>query len=524
MNILHAIDRVARRHGGAVALRCGASTLDYRALLGIASGFAGHLVRGGLRPGDRVGVFMHNEPEYLPALLGIWKAGGVAVPLNYMFTASTLAHAVRDSGASWLVTLASDASRLLGSVDSVAPEHVVTVGTAAGPGAGVCFGEAIAGDRLEATVPRLDRDDALLMYTSGSTGVPKGVRLTHRNVAAECEAVVDLWDLGPEDHGLVATPLFHVGGLCWAALPLFLAGGSVTLRRWNAAGWLDDVQALRPTVATLVPTMMIDIVNLLGTGQRELDSLRICGIGGSALPEARLRAFTEAVGVVPVNAYGQTEQCGLAITQHPGRPRQEGSLGRPLEPIVEWRIVDTATGRAAAPGGVGELQVRGDAVAAGYWRLPEVDRQRIVEGWLRTGDLVRQGEGGDLFYVERMDDMIISGGENVYPQMVEGHLQGCPLIAEVAVIGTPHERFTQQVTAIVRPVRPDVTARDIADFCAGHPDLRGLHRPRRIEIVTQIPRTGSNKIDRQALKAAFSTPTAAEKAVPVGRHRQARRV
>ncbi|MFJ6569259.1 class I adenylate-forming enzyme family protein [Streptomyces sp. NPDC091292] len=521
MNILNAFERVARCHGDTVALRCGTATLDYRALLDTVSAFAGHLVRNGVRPGDRVGLFLHNEPDYLPALLGVWKAGGVAVPLNYMFAASTLAHAVRDSGASWLVTLAAEVDRLLESVDSVTADHVVTVG-AAYPGKGVRFRDVIAGDRLETTVPRRDTDDALLMYTSGSTGVPKGVRLTHRNVAAECEAVMDLWGIGPDDHGLVATPLFHVGGLCWAALPLFLAGGTVTVRRWNVSAWLDDVEALRPTVVTLVPTMMIDIVNHLGNRRRKLDSLRICGIGGSALPEARLRAFTEAVGVTPVNAYGQTEQSGLAITQHPDRPRQEGSLGRPLEQIVEWRIADTATGRPADPGGVGELQVRGDAVAAGYWRLPEVEEERFVDGWFRTGDLVRQGDGGDLYYVERMDDMIISGGENIYPQMVEGHLQACPLIAEVAVIGTPHERFTQQVTAVVVPARPDVTAQDIADFCEARPELRGLHRPRRIEIVTEIPRTGSNKIDRQALKTACATPPATDGAAPPAPRHKAR--
>ncbi|MFF3574575.1 class I adenylate-forming enzyme family protein [Nocardia jiangxiensis] len=505
MNFLNVIERVARRRGDALALRCGDTELDYRALVDIAAAFAGHLVRNGLRPGDRVGFFMHNEPEYLPALLGVWKAGGVAVPLNYMYTASALAHAVQDSGSSWLVTLGSDAERLLEGMDSVAADHVVTVGPDGGA-VGVPFGDVIVGDWLGETIPRLDADDAMLMYTSGSTGVPKGVRLTHRNVAAECEAVLDLWNLGPGDHGLVATPLFHVGGLCWATLPLFVAGGSVTLRRWNVARWLDDAEELRPTVATLVPTMMIDIVNHLGVNHRGLDSLRICGIGGSALPEARLHEFTEAVGITPVNAYGQTEQSGLAITQRLDRPRQDGSMGRPLEQIVEWRIIDAMTLAPVAPGDVGELQVRGDAVAAGYWRLPEVEKDRFIDGWFRTGDLVRQGVGGDLYYVERMDDMIISGGENVYPQMVEGHLQECPLIAEVAVIGTPHERFTQQVTAIVVPSRPDVTVADIGDFCSGHADLQGLHRPRRIEIVSEIPRTGSNKVDRPALKARFGAP------------------
>jgi long-chain acyl-CoA synthetase len=505
MNVLTSIERAARRRADQVALRCGPQSRTYGDLLDTAARFAGFLRERGLEPGDRVGLYLHNEPEWLPALLGIWKAGGVAVPYNYMFAPAALRHAATDSGARWVLALGTDVVRLREILEGTdLADHVIAL--TAVDGAEYSFAEALAAEPLEQTVPRLDGDDALLMYTSGSTGTPKGVRQTHRNTAAECEAVIDVFDIGPEDHALVCTPLFHVGGLQLISLPLLLAGGTVTLRRWNAAEYLDDILGLRPTVLAIVPAMMIDIVNLLGEQGRDLGFVRVCMVGGSALPEARLKQFTALTGIVPVNIYGQTEQSGLAITEPIHEERRYGSLGKPLDQIVRWQIVPAGSTTPLPFGAdeVGELWVRGDAVTPGYWKLPEVNVKKFEDGWFRTTDLVREAPDGYLYYVERADDMIISGGENIYPQMVEGHLQACPLIAEVTVIGTPHERFSEQVTAIVVPSQPGVTAEDIAAYCQSVPDLRGLQRPRRIEIVDAIPRTGTNKIDKPALKARFT--------------------
>jgi long-chain acyl-CoA synthetase len=505
MNVLTSIERAARRRADQVAQRCGPRATTYGELLDTAARFAGHLLRHGLVPGDRVGLYLHNEPEWIPALLGIWKAGGVAVPFNYMFAPTALRHAATDSGARWVLALGADVARLRTTLDGTGLADRIIALTPA-EGAHSTFAEATSGEPLRSTVPRLDDDDALLMYTSGSTGTPKGVRQTHRNTAAECEAVIDVFDIGPDDHALVCTPLFHVGGLQLISLPLLLAGGTVTLRRWQAAEFLHDILTLRPTVLAIVPAMMIDIVNLLGEQGHDLDSVRVCMVGGSAMPEARLKQFTALTGVVPVNIYGQTEQSGLAITEPMDSARRYGSLGRPLEQIVRWQVVPTGSVTALPPGAdeVGELWVRGDAVTPGYWQLPEVNAQKFHQGWFRTTDLVREAPDGYLYYVERADDMIISGGENIYPQMVEGHLQACPLIAEVTVIGTPHERFSEQVTAIVVPAQQGVTAADIAAYCETQPDLRGLQRPRRIEIVDAIPRTGTNKVDKPALKVRFA--------------------
>ncbi|MFI5426689.1 class I adenylate-forming enzyme family protein [Aeromicrobium sp. UC242_57] len=206
-----------------------------------------------------------------------------------------------------------------------------------------------------------------------------------------------------------------------------------------------------------------------------------------------------------MNIYGQTEQSGVSITEPPHEARRGGSLGKPLSQIVQTRIVaPVAPHTDVAVGEVGELWVRGDAVTPGYWRLEETTADKFIDGWFRTSDLVREAEDGYMYYVDRTDDLIISGGENVFPQMVEGHLAACPLVLEVAVIGTPHERLSNQVTAIIVPRNPGVTAEDIAAYCESQPNLRGLQRPRRIEIVDAIPRTATNKVDRPMLKRAFS--------------------
>lgn len=513
MNVLTSIERIARSRPEQPAIRKDGAELAYRQLFDLADRFAGYLVGHGLRPGERVGIYLHNELEWLPALLGIWRAGGVAVPFNYLFAPAALRHAATDSGARWILALDTDVPRVTGALDGTdVAGHVISIGES--DRAECSFAVATSGDALTTTVPRLDGDDALLMYTSGSTGRPKGVRQTHRNTTAQCEAVIDAFAFTPEDSALICTPLFHVGGLQLMSLPILLAGGSLTLRRWHAAQWLDDVRRLRPSYVALVPAMMIDVVNLLRENESDggdsvLDSVRVCAIGGSAMPQARLTQFTALTGIVAVNIYGQTEQSGLAICEPIDQQRRAGSLGKPLEQVVRWQLVpvdgnDTAEPLPPLSGQIGELWVRGDAVTPGYWQLPEVNAEKITaDGWLRTGDLVREEADGYLYYLERSDDMIISGGENVYPQNVEGHLQACPLIAEVTVIGTAHERLIEQVTAIVVPASADVTVEDIAEFCQSRPDLRGLQRPRRIELVEEIPRTATNKIDRPALRKLF---------------------
>ena len=512
MNLSNVLVRIAARQPDAVAVRFGGDELTFAQFVSVSRRLAAFLDSVGVVPGDRVGIYASNRLESLPLLAGIWMAGAIAVPYNLSVPRGPLRHAVEDSDPTVIVVADTEVELIQDVCDGLrGAERIVSVGPkAATAGASWTWDDALTLPERDQIAPRLDDDEALLMYTSGSTGTPKGVRQTHRTTGAAVEATIDAFDLTMESSALVCTPLFHVGGLQLISLPVLFAGGSVTLMaKWDPAGWVELARRWSPTYVALVPTMAIDIANRMGAGAVELvhlSSVRICAVGGSGLPDGPLRRFRDATGIDSViNIYGQTEQNGLAACERIGENPLPVCLGRPLEQVVQWQLVDPISQERvdANSGEIGELQVRGDAVTPGYWNRPDANAERFVGGWFRTGDLMRIRPDGQLEYVERIDDMIISGGENVYPQMVENYLASSPDIAEVAVIGTPHERWVEQVTAIVVASREGVTVADIAAFCQHHPDLRGLSRPRRIEMVAALPRTGNNKINKPELKKMF---------------------
>lgn len=498
MNIATLLRRSAADAAGRVALRLDEVEVGYGEFAEQGGRFAAHLRATGIAPGERIGFFLPNCIEYLTGLLGTWQAGAVGVPLNHLFPDAPLRHAIADSGVTRLVAAPGDVARLEGLLGEGGPEILTT-----GPDG--TFAAALAAHPpVHDVVPRLDRDDALLMYTSGSTGVPKGVRQTHRNIWAQVEGVIDLYEITAADHVLNCMPLFHVGGLHLASLPILARGGEITfMPRWDVTAWIDLAQKLRPTYGGLISTMMIDVGNRTVESPVVLDSFRICMFGGSRTPTAAIERLRDGTGIAGVEIYGQTEQCGLAVSYAPGEERRPDSMGRPLEQIVRTRLVPPDGGPDLQPGddAVGELWVQGDAVTPGYWNIDAPEKW--ADGWFRTGDLMSRDADGYLYYVDRIDDMIVTGGENVFPQMVEEHLADHPDLAEVAVIGTPHERWVEQVTAVVVPRRPDLTAEEIAQWCAENPDLRGIHRPRRIEIVDALPRTGSGKLNRPELRRMF---------------------
>ncbi|MEN3300803.1 class I adenylate-forming enzyme family protein [Pseudonocardia sp.] len=500
MNIANLLRRSAADHAGQVALRLDDTEIGYGHFADIGGRFAAHLRAVGVAPGDRIGFFLPNTLDYLPALLGVWQAGGVGVPLNHLFPDGPLRHAILDSGATRVLALPGDVARLESVLDGVGSGvEILTTG----PGGG--FEQAIAAhDPRHDVVPRLDRDDALLMYTSGSTGVPKGVRQTHRNITAQVDGVVDLYEITAADHVLNCMPLFHVGGLQLASLPVLLRGGQITfMPRWDPLRWLDLAKRLRPTYGGLISTMMIDVGNLTVGSPVVLDSFRVCMFGGSRTPTAAIERLAAGTGIEGVEIYGQTEQSGLVVSYAVGDPRRPDSMGKPLEQVVRSRLVPPDGGDDLEPGSteVGELWVQGDAVTPGYWHLDVPEKW--VDGWFRTGDLMSRDADGYLYYVDRIDDMIVSGGENIFPQMVEEHLADHPDLAEVAVIGTPHDRWVEQVTAVVVPTREGLTPDEVAEWCATNPNLRGMHRPRRIEVVDALPRTGSGKLNRPELRRMF---------------------
>lgn len=506
MNLANILSRAAAEQPERIALRLGDTEVSYAQLADQSRRFAGFLREQGLEPGQRVACWAPNCLEYLPVIFGAWWAGAVAVPLNYLFGADALRHAVGDSEAQWVLAQDHDVLRLKETLAGM-PQAERIVSTTASEHAEHDFA-SIAADAspLADIEPRLDDEDALLMYTSGSTGMPKGVRQTHRNTGSQVDAVIGIWEITGDDHVLNSMPLFHVGGLQLCSLPVMSRGGQITfMPKWDPREWLQLVQRLRPSIGGLISTMLIDVGNLTHDNPTVLDSMRICMFGGSRTPPAPVQRFVAGTGVEPIEIYGQTEQNGLAVTYRVEEARRAESMGRALEQILRWQLVPPGADEPLPKGSedVGELWVRGDAVTPGYWRVPELNAERFVDGWFRTGDLVRADSDGYLYYVDRIDDMIVSGGENVYPQMVEAHLASCPLIAEVAIIGTADDRWVQKVTAVVVPSKSGVSADDIYGYCESDPNLKGLQRPKRIEFVDALPRTGSGKLNRPELRQQF---------------------
>lgn len=497
MNIITLLRRTVGDRADETAIRSEDVELTYVEAFDKIQRFAGYLHDEGVRPGDHVGVLLPNGPDYVVAVFGAWHVGAIAVPLNSFFPDAPLSHALRDSGMRLLVTLPEHVDRVTRLVDGV---DILTAG-AGGDLARITETH----EPRERITPRLDEDDAVLMYTSGSTGVPKGVRQTHRNLTAHADAVIDYHQLTTEDHVLNCMPMFHVGGLQLATVPILLRGGQLTyVPKWDVDRWLELAQELKPTYGGLISTMLIDVGNRTADAPVDLSSFKVLLFGGSRTPTAALERLERGTNIHPTEMYGQTEQNGLVVSYRPHEPRRGDAMGRPLEQIVKTRLVGVASGEdiPASSDEPGELWVRGDAVTPGYSGMGAPEKWS--DGWLRTGDLVRRDADGFLYYVDRIDDLIISGGENVFPQMVEEHLANHPDLVEVCVIGTPHERWVQQVTAVVVSRNEALTAEQLTTWCAENANLTGMLKPKRIEFVAALPRTGSGKINRPELKQMFA--------------------
>lgn len=494
MNLCEYLARQVERRPDAPAIERpgqGGDPITYGELERRAGRVAAWLDEHGIGEGDRVAVYMPNCPAYVPLVFGIWHVGAVASPLNTRFGVDDLAFVLDDIRPTVLFTsgaFADATDELAARVESLA--HVVEVDH---DGA---FAEFPAAEP-PARVKRLDEDTAIIMHTSGTTGDPKGVVQTHRNIGAQVDSGITIFGLGSDDTALVAMPLFHVGGLHGSVLMSLFSGGSIAIMpEWNAEECIRAIEDVGATYTGLVPTMMVDALDTDAVEECDTSTLRVCFFGGAPAPEPLLEEFREAFGVQLTNYYGQTENAGVSVTLDPETELPAGALGK-LTPAVRGSVVDIDTGEEVESGERGELLLRGDIITPGYWERPERNEALFTDGWLHTEDIVRQDEDGFLYYVDRKDDIIHSGGEKVPPSRVENVLQDMDGVEAVAVFGSEHERWGQTVTAAI--VGDDLTEADVEAFCDAREDLPGYMKPRRVVFVDEFPRTGSQKIDKVAL-------------------------
>jgi fatty-acyl-CoA synthase len=464
---------------------------------------AGALAGLGVAAGDRVGYVGGNHPSALETLYACGQLGAIWVPVNARLTAREAAYVLTDSGASVVVhgrEHGSLADALRGSTPSV--RSWVAAEPSLGGGAdSLPYEELLAVTDPEPRDTEVSLDDpCLIMYTSGTTGRPKGAVLTHGNMTWNATNQLLGFDFTQTERTLALAPLFHIGGLNGTVNPTLLRGGcAVVVRRFDPAETLAVIEEQRVTSFFAVPTMLDAMARQPAFATRDLSALRTIGAAGAPLPLPTLRTWLDR-GVTMQQAYGMTEASpGCTVLDSADAVRKVGSAGKPVF-FTDLRVV-RPDGTAAAVDEVGEVIVQGPNIMAGYWNDPERTAEVLVDGWYRTGDAGSLDAEGFLYIRDRYRDMIISGGENVYPAEIESALLELPGVLEAAVIGVPDERWGEVGLAVV--VAPDLAPDGDAVRAALRERLAAFKVPARIEFAPELPKTATGKIRKPDLRERY---------------------
>lgn len=477
--------------------------LSYRTLNLRARALAAWLAeRHGVRQGDRVAALAANSPEYLDALFACALLGAILTPLNWRLTPPELAGILRDCEP--VALLCDEPQRALAEAGARAAGLAAPlVEMASFPGA-----DAALAARAVPFASDDGEEIALILYTSGTTGVPKGAMLSHRMLTWNAINTQISWGLRENDIAPISAPFFHAGGLNVLTTPFYHLGGAVVLQRdTGPAETLRVIAAERCTVVFAVPTVFQMMMERPEFRSADLSSLRFCITGGSSCPLPIIAGYA-ARGLEFRQGYGLTEVGVNCFSLAPeDAMRKAGSVGRPVF-HSRARLVDEQ-GRDVAPGAVGELALAGPHVCSGYWRRPQATAEAMPDGWWRTGDLAQVDDEGYYFIVGRRKDLFISGGENVYPAEVEGTLALHPGIAEVAVIGRPDPKWGEVGLAVVVPRQPGaLAAQDVLMFCDGK--LARYKIPKAVVFTDSLPRNAMGKVVKADLYDRYVRPEGEE--------------
>ena len=479
-------------------------TTSYGELLDRIDRLAAELAAGGVGRGDRVGYLGLNDPMFLITLFAAARIGAVFVPLNYRLTAAELGYILADAG---VHTLLAD-TRHAAMAGPVLTEAGVrrALALSAVPGWEPLPDLLANRGRLAAPVHPRSNEVAVIMYTSGTTGRPKGAMLTHGNLFwNNVNALLSL-DFSQDDVSLVAAPLFHIGGLNVTTLVTLQKGGQIVLMpAFDPGQALKLIAEYRVTTMFGVPAMFLFMSQVPEFAAADLSSVRCLICGGAPVPETLISRYGQR-GIAFVEGYGLTETAPLALVLRTDEVSVKvGAAGHAVLPLSDVRLVDTGN-NPVAPGERGEICVRGPQVMAGYWHNREATDAVIdAGGWFHTGDIGQADQDGYVYVVDRLKDMVITGGENVYPAEVEAVLYHHPAIAEVAVLGTPHEQWGEAVTAVVA-LNPGaaLTLEELSAFARDK--LAGYKIPLRLEFVDALPRNPAGKVLKYQLLEQLTTP------------------
>jgi long-chain acyl-CoA synthetase len=493
------LTETAARHPDRPALKLDDAMVNYAVLNEGATRIAGLLKAKGLQPGDRVGIMLPNVPYFGVVYYGVLRAGGVVVPMNVLLKGREVEFYLSDSGARHLFAWHDFGEAARAGAEAAGAEAILVA-----PGE---FEQLVmAAPRAEADEPRTGEDTAVILYTSGTTGTPKGAELTHANLVTNCVVGArDLAGISEQDVVLGALPLFHSFGQTCCLNGAVAAGACLTLiPRFDPAKALEIIARDRVTVFDGVPTMYHAMLAHPDREGADVSTLRMCVSGGSAMPVEVMREFERAFGCIILEGYGLSETSPVASFNHPHRERKPGSIGTPIAG-VEMKVVDDDD-NDVPQGEVGEIVIRGHNVMKGYWNRPDATAEVMKGGWFHTGDMATMDADGYFFIVDRKKEMIIRGGYNVYPREIEEVLYEHPAVSEAAVIGVADEALGEEVGAaiVLRPGQ-DAGADEIRAFVKER--VAAYKYPRRIWFADELPKGPTGKI----LKREITAPESVER-------------
>jgi acyl-CoA synthetase (AMP-forming)/AMP-acid ligase II len=498
------IRKQARLRPNSAAVTFGDVTLSFAEIDQRSSRAANAMIAAGVGKGDRVAVLSKNAPVFFELAFAASKAGAVLAGLNWRLAPIEIEAIMADAEPT--VALVADEERALLTETALAmPSLKVVIGLDQG------YEEWITGaSEVDPGVSCATEDVVLLLYTSGTTGVPKGAQLTNANMWFGERLARETWGFTETSVNLVGMPMFHIGGIGYGMSALIVGGHTVLLRVADPAAIIGAIEKHRVTHAFFVPAVVQTIVSAPGVEDADLSSMQLLSYGASPIGDAVLRRAISVVGCQFTQSYGMTETAGTIVSlppsdhlpDDPERSALLRSCGKAL-PWIELALFDPTTGERVPTGTVGEIWVRSAMNMVGYRNKPEETARTITaDGWLRTGDAAYANEDGYLFLFDRFKDMIVSGGENIYPAEVENSLYDHPAIAEVAVIGVPHERWGESPKAMI-VLRPGMSAtpEELIEFA--RTKLARYKCPSSIDFVEALPRNASGKILKKDLRAPF---------------------
>jgi long-chain acyl-CoA synthetase len=506
LNLATFLRESAAKDPNKAAIIIGESVLTYGAVHAHAQRLAGALANLGLGRGQKVALLLPNVPHFTVAYYAAHYLGAPVVPLNVLLTADEIAYHLTDSDAVALIAWEGffEAAQTAFNRVSTCKELVIANANpkdADAPAGAHSMTALIAGaEPLAEPAPTMPDETAVVLYTSGTTGRPKGAELSHFNLFYNAEySSTRLLPLTSETVALAVLPLFHSFGQTVIQNAVLRVGGTlVLLPRFEPSAAFQLMQAHHVTLFGGVPTMYFALLHHPEASSYDLASLSLCVAGGSAMPVEVMRAFDAKYGVNILEGYGLSETSPVASFNVLDRPKKAGSIGIPIAG-VEMKLVDEQGQTIDSPKRPGEIWIKGPNVMKGYYKRPEATAECMKDGWFATGDIAERDEEGYYFIVDRKKDMILRGGFNVYPREIEEVLYAHPAVLEAAVIGVPHESHGEEVKAVVA-LKPGQSATEEAIIAYCKERLAAYKYPRMVEVRDALPKTATGKILKRELR------------------------